>query len=304
MGVGDDAALVALSPGHELVITTDMLVAGTHFFADTDAQDLGHKALAVNLSDLAAMGAKPRWVTLALSLPQVDQVWLEAFAGGFFGLAEGYEVDLVGGDTTRGPLNICVTALGEAPAGRALLRSAARAGDDIWVSGNLGEAALGLAALEGRVSLDDRTRDHCLERLHRPVPRVSLGLALRDLANAAIDVSDGLLADLGHIVERSNMGAEIELVRLPRSASLAGCGDAALAEQCLLGGGDDYELCFTAGPQKRSALATLAARLGLPLTRIGRMVGDREIRVRLLDASANEYVPTHRGFDHFASGEK
>ncbi|MDA0190964.1 MAG: thiamine-phosphate kinase, partial [Proteobacteria bacterium] len=217
LGPGDDCALLAPTPGMELAVTTDMLVAGTHFFADTDPRQLGWKTLAVNLSDLAAMGAVPRWALLAGSLPAADEDWIAAFADGFFACARRYGVDLVGGDTTRGPLNLCVTALGEVPPGTALRRDGARAGDDLWVSGQPGLAALGLAHLRGELVLSGALLGRCLSALQRPLPRVELGRALRErgLAHAAIDVSDGLLADLGHLLERSGVAAELHAGQLP-----------------------------------------------------------------------------------------
>ena len=243
LGPGDDCALLAPSPGMELAVTTDMLVAGTHFFADTDPFQLGWKTLAVNVSDLAAMGAQPRWALLAGSLPAADEAWIGAFSRGFFACAGRYGVDLVGGDTTRGPLNLCVTALGEVPAGGALRRDGARPGDDVWVSGRPGLAALGLAHLQGRTALPADLGALCVGLLQQPSPRVELGLALqrRALARSAIDVSDGLLADLGHICERSTLDAEIFVAQLP---DLPENVDAGLARQCQLAGGDDYRSFF------------------------------------------------------------
>lgn len=298
LGPGDDCALLSPSPGMELAITTDMLVSGTHFLPDTDARQLGWKTLAVNLSDLAAMGAKPRWVLLAGSLPEADEGWLAAFADGLFAGAKRYGVDLVGGDTTRGPLNLCLTALGEVPAGTALRRDGARAGDEVWVSGQPGLAALGLAQLQGRTLLPDALATRCIAALQQPTPRVELGLALRQgrLASAAIDVSDGLLADLGHIAERSQVTAELCEQLLPRLPLGA---DAQLARRCQLAGGDDYELVFCAPAGKRHQLAELAAQLDLPLWRIGRIVaGNGE--VRLLDEGGNVLPLAGKGFDHFA----
>jgi len=298
LGPGDDCALLAPSPGMELAITTDMLVAGTHFLPGTDPRQLGWKTLAVNLSDLAAMGAKPRWVLLAGSLPEADENWLAAFAGGLFACAKRYGVDLVGGDTTRGPLNLCLTALGEVPAGAALRRDGARAGDDVWVSGQPGLAALGLAQLQGLTALPPALASRCIAALQQPTPRVELGLALqqRQLANAAIDVSDGLLADLGHIAERSNVTAELfenQLPRLPVGA------DPLLARHCQLAGGDDYELVFAAAADKRHQLAELAAQLDLPLWRIGRIIEGNGV-VHLLDESGQALPLSDKGFDHFA----
>ena len=297
LGPGDDCALLAPSPGMELAITTDMLVAGTHFLADTDPFQLGWKSLAVNLSDLAAMGARPRWVLLAGSLPQADEAWLAAFAEGLFACAGRYGADLVGGDTTRGPLNLCLTALGEIPAGKALRRSGAQVGDELWISGQPGLAALGLAHLQARVCLPASLAERCIAALQRPLPRVELGLALREcgLANSAIDVSDGMLADLGHIAERSCVDAELDLPRLP---GLPSGVDNALARECQLTGGDDYELVFSAPADKRHEIAALATALDLPLWRIGRVV-EGAGQVRLLDENGNAMPLTRKGFDHF-----
>lgn len=298
LGPGDDCALLAPAPGMELAITTDMLVSGTHFLPDTNPYQLGWKALAVNLSDLAAMGARPRWVLLAGSLPQADESWIAAFADGLFACAERYAVDLVGGDTTRGPLNLCLTALGEVPAGSALRRDQAQDGDDLWVSGLPGLAALGLAQLQGRTQLPEVLASRCISALQQPLPRVELGQSLlkENLAHAAIDVSDGLLADLGHIAERSAVDGEVFLAQLP---DLPAGAEPLLARHCQLTGGDDYELIFTAAPGKRHELTALSARLDLPLWRIGRMVEGRG-EVRLLDENGDVVPVTRKGFDHFA----
>ena len=306
LGPGDDCALLAPSPGMELAITTDMLVAGTHFFADTDPTQLGWKTLAVNLSDLAAMGAKPRWVLLAGSLPEANEAWLSTFAEGLFACAKRYAVDLIGGDTTRGPLNLCITALGEVPAGKALRRDGARPGDDLWISGQPGLAALGLAQLQNKTGLPEPLKARCITTLQRPLPRVELGQALqnRALANSAIDVSDGLLADLGHIAERSGVTAAVFATQLPR---LPGGVDAALARQAQLAGGDDYELIFSAAPDKRSAIAELAAELDLPLWRIGQIseaTGNCGGTVKLLDDNGHDTPLTYKGFDHFGHGSQ
>lgn len=298
LGPGDDCALVAPSPGHELAITSDMLVAGTHFLPDTDPRRLGWKALAVNLSDVAAMGAVPRWVTLALSLPQIDHDWLAAFAAGFFDCADTFGVDLIGGDTTRGPLNLCVTAFGEVAAGRAIRRGGAGAGDGIWVSGQPGRAALGLADLQGKVRLHGSAHDDCIAALEQPQPRVALGAALQGLASAMIDVSDGLLADLGHIARASGLGAVVDDAALPWAALHAACIDAAAVRDALLAGGDDYELLFCAPREADDALAALSARLALPLTRIGTMQAGNG--VRLVDAAGADLPVGRRGYDHFA----
>ncbi|MGB5079438.1 MAG: thiamine-phosphate kinase [Burkholderiales bacterium] len=299
LGVGDDCALIAPRPGMMLAVTSDMLNSGVHFLPDAEPGGLGHKALAVNLSDLAAMGADPRWVTLALALPEADERWIAAFADGFFRLARRFEVDLIGGDTTRGPLSISVTAIGEVPPGLALRRDAARMGDEIWVSGATGEAALALAHLQGRIELKGATLEACLARLHAPEPRIELGGRLRGFARAAIDVSDGLLADLGHILEASGVGAELEWEKLPRAQAIAGCPDRALATECLLAGGDDYELVFTAPPPKRAEIEALGRDLGLALTRVGVAVRGKP-QVKLLDAEDKVIPAPSRGYDHFA----
>ncbi len=299
LGVGDDCALLSPDPGMLLAVSTDMLLAGTHFFPDADPAKLGHKALAVNLSDLAAMGAGPRWATLAIALPEADEKWIAAFAQGFFRLAARFGVELVGGDTTRGPLAISVTMMGEVPRGLALKRDAALAGDDIWLSGATGEAALALAHLKGRVKLEGAVREACLARLHTPEPRVALGSQLRGLAHSAIDVSDGLLADLGHVLEASDVGAELVWEKLPRAKAIADCPDKALADDCLLAGGDDYELVFTASTGKRGQIEALRKELGIPLALIGVAVGGDPV-VSLRDARGELVSFPRKGFDHFA----
>lgn len=285
LGVGDDAALLRPGAGMELAVSTDMLLEGRHFRAGADARKLGHKALAVNLSDLAAMGAAPRWATLALALPEVDESWLEGFARGFFALAERFELDLVGGDTTRaaapGSIVICIAILGEVPRGLALLRSGALPGDDVWVSGELGGAALGLARPENAAAA---------RRLDEPEPRVELGERLRGVASAAIDVSDGFAQDLGHVLERSGVGAVVEYARLPAFAG-ADSGQ-------VLAGGDDYELAFTARPERRAEIESLSRELALPLARVG-SIQKGEAVLRVLDRDGKP-IPVARGFDHFA----
>jgi thiamine-monophosphate kinase len=299
LGVGDDAALLAVAPGMELAVSTDMLVSGQHFFPDVDPYLLGHKTLAVNLSDLAAMGATPRWATLSLALPAAEADWLELFSRGLFDMAARFAVSLVGGDTTRGPLNLNVTILGEVPAGQALRRSGARVGDDIWVSGDLGGAALGLGHLLGEIQLGDAGEiEACLARLHTPEPRVALGHALLDLAHAAIDISDGLLADLSHILVCSGVGAEVEFARLPAHPSIAARLSQGLGQHCLLAGGDDYELCFTATPVRAHGVLAAAASAGVRVTRVGRISGEPGLRLLAADGSV---MPTREsGFDHFA----
>lgn len=296
LGVGDDAALLKMSDGMELAISTDMLVSGTHLFADADPMLLGHKTLAVNLSDLAAMGAKPRWATLAISLPSVDENWLEKFSQGFFLLAEQYGVELVGGDTTRGPLTLSVTIMGEVPNSMALRRDGAKVGDDVWVSGTLGEAALALAHLQGKIKLPQALLSTCVTHLHQPLPRVALGLALRSIASSAIDISDGLLADLGHILNRSKVGAEIDYSSI-RGTHIKGVDEGAL-QKCVLAGGDDYELCFTAPAANRAAIESISVKLALPLTLIGRITKETGCKVRSAEGSLMQIM--EQGYDHFA----
>lgn len=302
LGIGDDAALLAPTPGNQLAASVDMLVSGRHFFADVEPEALGHKALAVNLSDMAAMGATPRWALLAGALPDADPQWLKAFARGFFALATAHGVDLVGGDTTRGPLNLCVTLLGEVPAGKALLRSGALAGDSIWLSGALGDASLALAHHAGRVVLSADEAAACWNALLRPAPRVALGIRLRGLASAAIDVSDGLVGDLGHVLEASKVGAVLELAAIPRSKALdrqlaSSAHDIAL--QCLLAGGDDYELCFTAAPSHDPRVVALAVELGLELRRVGTIAPEPGLIVQ--DSSGRPLAPLPQAYDHFAA---
>ncbi len=294
---GDDAALIEVSEGMALAVSTDMLVGGRHFFEAADARGIGHKSLAVNLSDMAAMGAVPRWATLSIALPAADETWIAEFATGFLDLARKHGVDLVGGDTTRGPLNICVQIMGEVPAARALRRSGARVGDDVWVSGTLGDAALGLACLRGETELPDAERRVCLERLERPQPRLDLGVALPGLAHSAIDVSDGLVADLGHVAEASRVRAVIEWQAIPLSSAGERRRDEPLVQESALAGGDDYELCFTAPAGRREALASLGERLGLRLSRIGRIEAGSGVMV--MDGDGRPLTLRHAGFDHF-----
>jgi thiamine-monophosphate kinase len=304
LGVGDDAALVRIAPGMELAISTDMLVSGTHFFADTDPFLLGHKTLAVNLSDLAAMGATPRWALLSLSLPEEDHEWLKKFSEGFFALARHHGVELIGGDTTRGPLNFCVTIMGEVPQGAALCRSGARPGDDIWVSGQLGDAALSLAQIKARIQLPAADFARCALALHQPQPRVALGLALRELANSAIDISDGLLADLGHILECSRAGADIDFDAVPaapllrRLLTTQRSTESDLALHCMLSGGDDYELCFTAPAENRAKIQEVSGQLDLSLSRIGVITTGSGCTVHGTDGSTINVK--EMGYDHFA----
>ncbi|MGA8050456.1 MAG: thiamine-phosphate kinase [Burkholderiales bacterium] len=297
LGVGDDAALVRPGPGMDIAVSTDMLLEGRHFLPGADARALGHKALAVNLSDMAAMGATPRWATLAIALPEADEGWLAAFARGFFSLADRFAVDLIGGDTTRGPLSMAITILGEVPEGLALFRAGAGPGDDIWVSGELGGAALGLAVLQGRAALGADHAAATLTRLHEPEPRVELGERLRGIATSAIDISDGFAGDLRHILERSAVGALAHYAQLPKSPAFASVDDAQLEKDCVLSGGDDYELLFTAAQSSRAEVEALGAELGIALTRVGAI--QKGSNLVLLD-SAGGVMPCGGGFDHFA----
>ena len=295
---GDDAALMSPGEGMQLVVSTDMLVADAHFFADTAPRALGWKTLAVNISDIAAMGAQPRWAVLSMALPDTDETWLAAFADGLYECADAFGVDLVGGDTTRGPLNLCVTLFGEAPAGTAVTRAGALPGDDIWVTGQPGRAALGLAHLNGEGSLSDAGARECLEALHQPQPRVAAGLALRDIASAMLDVSDGVLGDLRHILERSEIGAEVALEALPLNALYTMNAGEEQALQACLSGGDDYELLFTAPRVRRDQIMQLADSLNLPMHRIGR-INDRTGKLHLLTAEGDLQTPAAFGYDHF-----
>ncbi|MFO1386248.1 MAG: thiamine-phosphate kinase [Chitinivorax sp.] len=296
LGVGDDAALLLPTPGKALAVSSDMLVCDRHFFADTDPYWLGHKALAVNLSDMAAMGARPRWFLLSLALPAVDKDWLARFSAGLFSLADAHEVSLVGGDTTRGPLNLSLQIIGEVSPEQALRRDQALPGDDIWISGQVGEAALALRHLQQQVTLPAADVEALLPRLQAPQPRVSLGLALAPYSRCAIDVSDGLVADLGHICAASACAAEIVLSALPLTPLMCSL-DPDLALQLILAGGDDYELCFTAAPVHADALVRLSQQLGLALTRIGRIVPGSGVRVLQADGQPLSHV--FKGFDHF-----
>jgi thiamine-monophosphate kinase len=313
LGIGDDCALLQPAPGMQLAVSSDMLVEGRHFFPAVDAAHLGHKALAVNLSDLAAMGAKPLAFTLALALPRADAAWLEGFSRGLLALADKFDCELIGGDTTQGPLNICITILGEVPAGAALLRSGAQAGDDIYVSGAvvngacemLGQARMALEMARGTLALDAAAGTQARTRLETPTPRVALGLALRGIARSAIDVSDGLLGDLGHILRASGCGATLH-ADLIATNLIAACADNTLAKSLFdlnfarkmtLAGGDDYELVFTAPPSARAAVAQAAAATQTTATRIGQV--DAAQGVRLLDAQGQPLAQRYDSFDHF-----
>jgi len=299
LGVGDDCALVDVTNGMDLTVSTDTMVSGTHFFPDVDPEHLGHKALAVNLSDIAAMGAMPYWAMLALTVPNVDHEWLAAFAKGFFDLAAEYNVSLIGGDTTRGPLTLTVTIMGEVPAGAALRRSGAKAGNDIWVSGTVGDAALAVAHRHGKVVLTESDYHDAVMRLYEPTPRVALGQALRGMATAAIDISDGLLADLGHICRLSGVGATVDLGSIPVSSIGAKHFHNDAGRTAIVAGGDDYELCFTAPANSRESIAELTDMLGVPLTRIGQV--KRGKGVSLLGPDGKAVKVDGRGYDHFSA---
>lgn len=297
IGIGDDGAVLRPRPDHELVLVTDTIVAGVHFPETVTAGDVGYRALAVNLSDLAAMGAEPAWCSLALTLPQADEAWLQGFADGLLELAERFDMQLVGGDTTRGPLTVTVTAHGWVPAGQALRRAGAGAGDGVYVSGSLGDAAAGLRLIMGETVSDADARSALTRRFLLPEPRVALGQFLRGIASSAIDVSDGLAADLRHVLEASGRGAEVHLDRLPISPSLRACepGDAAIERA--LGGGDDYELCFTVPPGRESALGVWLAEDRPPLTRIGTILECQGLR--LVDAGGMVVDRHISGYTHF-----
>jgi thiamine-monophosphate kinase len=299
LGIGDDCALLAPAAGMQLAVSSDMLVEGRHFLSTVDPSRLGHKALAVNLSDLAACGARPLAFTLALSMPQADESWLEPFSRGLLALADEYACELVGGDTTRGPLTICITVFGEVPQGRALLRSGARAGDDIYASGTLGEARLALEAFRGTVSLPAAVFETARTRMEQPTPRVALGEALRGVATAAIDVSDGLLGDLGHILRGSGVGARIDTgaaAELMNPVCAAVLADEQRLEY-VLAGGDDYELLFTAAASHRENVQAAARQAGVAVTRIGAI--EAAAGLRLVDTAGRPLDRRYGSFDHF-----
>ena len=306
LGVGDDCALLAPAPGMQLAVSSDMLIEGRHFLSTVDPFKLGHKALAVNLSDLAACGAKPLAFTLALALPQADEAWLEGFSRGLFALADAHDCELIGGDTTRGPLAICITVFGEVPPGQALLRSGARAGDDLYVSGTLGDARLALEVFRGTRSLPQPAFDAARIRMETPTPRVALGLALRGVATSAADISDGLVGDLGHILKASRVGAcidtsiAINLIANRGHLTLGnGQFDAEMALDCVLAGGDDYELVFTAPLSARSRVKAAALQSETSVTRIGLI--EAAGGLRLVDATGQPVNRRFASFDHFAS---
>lgn len=297
VGNGDDCAVIAPASGMQLAVSTDTMVEGRHFLSTVNPVRLGHKALAVNLSDLAACGAAPLAFTLALTLPRVDEAWLRGFAEGLLRLADEHDCELMGGDTTSGPLAIGITVMGEVPAGQTLLRSGAQAGDDLWVSGFPGEARLALEAFRGTLhpGLSPEAFDATRLAMELPDPRVSLGLSLRGLATSAIDVSDGLLGDLGHVLRRSRVGASLCLDALPVSPWLAARSRAEQLD-CILAGGDDYELLFTTSPAHRERVAQLGVDLGLALSRIGEIQAEPGLR---LWCAAGPVPNRWTSFDHF-----
>ena len=303
LGSGDDSALIRPKRGREIAVSTDMLVAGQHFFIETDPCKLGQKALSVNLSDMAAMGANPRWATMALALPEslikVSSKWIKEFARGFFELADLHQVALIGGDVTRGPLTICIQIIGEVEQGKALRRSGAIPGDDIWISGKLGNAALAILCERQKIKLEPEELAECLDSLLIPVARVSLGRRLIGLANSAIDISDGLLADLGHILEHSNVAATISIREINRSAIIEKYLSRPHVINCMLAGGDDYELCFTVPKKNRSKIDKISQETGIPLARIGEINEGEGLVV--LDAQKKPIILEKTGYVHFPS---
>ena len=306
LGIGDDCALLTPRADMQLAVSSDMLVEGRHFLSTVSPEALGHKALAVNLSDLAACGAKPFAFTLALALPRVDTAWLHGFSKGMFALADVHGCALVGGDTTQGPLNICITVMGQVPSGQALLRSGAQPGDDIYISGSVGDARLALEVFRGNVQVGTQISADAFaqarERMERPTPRVALGQALRGVATAAIDVSDGLLGDLGHILQASGCGAEIAIDSVAACSIFTWTTHSLSVQMCremTAAGGDDYELVFTAPPSARNAVAQAAASATTPAKRIGRITAERALVLR--DADGALVANTFASFDHFAA---
>jgi thiamine-monophosphate kinase len=297
LGVGDDCALLAPTPGMQLAVSSDMLLEGRHFSPQDSPAGIGHKSLAVNLSDLAAMGATPRWATLAIALPEANDAWLTAFARGFYRMAEQHGIELVGGDTTRGALTLSITVMGEVPPGQALRRDGAEAGDDIWVSGAIGSAALALAYRQARLFMEQVDAAKVLPALYLPTPRVELGIALRGIASSAIDISDGLLGDLGHILERSRVGATLDFAALPTLPVVQAYLHESVARDCVLAGGDDYELCFTAPVGKRDAVEAAARTAGVMATRVGRITAEPGLTVIGADGQPLRFEKT--GYDHF-----
>ena len=298
LGGGDDCALLQPTPGLQWAISTDALVEGRHFLSTVPPDALGHKSLAVNLSDLAACGARPVAFTLSLTLPRVDEAFLAGFADGLYALADAHDIELVGGDTTAGPLNIGITVMGEVPPGQALRRNGAKAGDDLWVSGRLGDARLALEAFRGTASLRGEAFEDVRRAMERPQPRVALGIALRGVASAAIDLSDGLVGDLGHILRASRVGATLREADIPHGPHVAAC-TLAQRRTCLLAGGDDYELLFAAPASAHAQVRDAGERAGVPVTCIGTL--DAQAGLRIVDAQGAPVVLADRAFDHFLS---
>ncbi len=297
LGIGDDAAIVRPRPGHDLCFSSDMLLAGRHFFPDVAPADLAHKILAVNISDMAAMGARPRWVMLSAALPELNPSWLEAFSGSLFAMLRQYGITLIGGDTTKGDLVFNVSITGELPAGLGLCRCGAQNGDDIWVSGQIGLAAAALHHIWQNIRLPENLFAECEAARLRPTPRVSLGQALLTVATAAQDISDGLAQDLGHILRASNVGAELYADLVPTASGLRQCLPGQTVYELTLAGGDDYELLFTAPPQARPAVLAAADSSRTPVARIGR-INDTGY-LKLLHDNGSELHLSQLGFDHF-----
>ncbi len=297
IGVGDDGAVLQVRDGYDLVVTTDTMAVGTHFFPDDDPRALGHKVVAVNVSDLAAMGAEPAWLSLALSLPAIDEPWVAAFAAGLHETAEYYNCQLIGGDTTRGPLSLTMIAKGIVPRGKALTRSGAKVGDYIYVTGTLGDAALGLKLWQGQHDVSKKHQTHILQRFHYPSARVALGQALRNIASSAMDLSDGLYSDIQHILKRSGVGASVDVTKLPLSQAVKDSCDHATAIQLALSGGEDYELLFTVPEARRGSLDVLLSPYGIAVSCIGRITG---VAGKLeLKHAEQPYAYQHHGFVHF-----
>jgi thiamine-monophosphate kinase len=297
LGVGDDGAVLQLRDGFDLVVTTDTMVQGVHFFPDVDPRALGHKLIAVNVSDVAAMGAEPCWLSLALTLPEVNEPWLRAFAEGLSETADYYNCQLVGGDTTKGPLSLTICAKGVVPRGKAITRSGAKVGDHVYVTGTLGDAALGLLVEQGQIDISKKHRGHALQRFHYPTARVAIGQALRNIASSCMDISDGLAGDIQHILQHSKVGALIDVSKLPLSQALRDTCSEAQALQCALSGGEDYELLFTVPENKRGSLEILLSPYGVPVTCIGRITGAAgKLELRQND---QPFDYNHQGYRHF-----
>lgn len=297
LGIGDDGAITRAPADQVLVTTVDTLVEGTHFFSHSDAFDIGFKAAAVNLSDIAAMGAQPSWASLALTLPSVNEKWLAQFSEGLFTLLNKYGVQLIGGDTTRGPLSVTIQMVGFVPESKMLTRSAAKPGDLVYVTGTLGDAGLALLVAQGKQLIDSQYKDEIAARLHRPIPRVEQGVALRDIANAMIDISDGLLSDLSHILTASQVGAQVDVEKIPLSNALASVRSKRGSWDLPLSAGDDYELCFTVSPQKEAALLNAVKQFSCPISCIGEILPDKGLHCML--SSGEEIIISRSGFNHF-----